>query len=185
MPSLDIWKVRFRDVQRIATVNILTVDQELVPCVLPLCLVPFWVIHVAAGRFEFTAHTYQGVSQCFHLAALWLWANFFFSLYTSFSLSVKRGQYAHFSRAKICTVCLILTFLKISYVSWCMGSHSCSWHRCPLFAHKIMVHRTVVASQMNHSSIFFIGSREDYAKSLTCLAHSEHPVSVDAIEWQG
>lgn len=33
--------------------------------------------------------TYQGISQCFHLAALWLWANYFFSLCTSVSLSVK------------------------------------------------------------------------------------------------
>lgn len=44
----------------------LKVEQELAPHVLPLCLVHFWVIHVAVGKFKFTA-----VKRCPDLASLY------------------------------------------------------------------------------------------------------------------
>lgn len=80
------------NVQRIAVINVLTVYQELASCVLPLCLVLFWVIHVAAGKVEFTAvkrwpHL-PGHTSVLPFSSSVTLGNFFF-LYTSVSLSVK------------------------------------------------------------------------------------------------
>lgn len=116
VPSLDIWKVRFRDVQRIATVTVLMVDQELAPYVLCLCLVPFWVIHVAARKFEYTAvkrwpDLPGHIPMLPFSSSVTLGKLFVLSLYVSFFIC-KMGRYSHSNNGKTSTVCLILTFLK-------------------------------------------------------------------------
>lgn len=115
-PSLDVWKVRFRDVQRIATVTVLMVDQELAPYVLCLYLVPFWVIRVAARKFEFTAvkrwpDLPGHIPVLSFSSSVTLGKLFFLFLYISFFIC-KMGQYSHSNNGKTSTVCLILTFLK-------------------------------------------------------------------------
>lgn len=84
--------------------------------VLPLCLVHFWVIHVATGKFEFTVvkgdRLTRSVSQCFHLPALWPWANYF--LYPSVSLSVKWDN-IHIS-AILSIICLNISEKKVSII---------------------------------------------------------------------
>lgn len=41
---------------------------------------------------------------------------------------------------------------------------------------------SAVLDKMNYGSTFFIGSCEDSMKSLMCLAHREHPITVDGME---